>query len=146
MLSSHPESLRITRGRTIFATMPRGNPESRLRTQNVLRLRLIPNSYTIRTLAQFVIERISIPPRSLTDPRSFSWLVFPKIWKSRLAAAFRTITSELTIICADYRSDLCRSRVFFFLKCRLSRRPYTCMHVWTIDLIRPRFRIDMHAI
>jgi len=38
VLSSHPESLRITRGETIFTMTLRGNPELRSRMQNVLDL------------------------------------------------------------------------------------------------------------
>jgi len=40
VLSSHPESLCIIRGRIIFGTTPKRNRESRSRTQNVLRLAL----------------------------------------------------------------------------------------------------------
>jgi len=127
---------------TIFATTPKGNPEARSRTQNILDL----DSLWIRIRSVPLLNPWSneyLHTATTSHESSFSWLMFLKtIPKMEIAvAAVRTITNGLTIIRADRCSDLCRHHFLLLKMLILTMSIHVC--VWTINLVRPRFRIDV---
>jgi len=92
VLSSHPESLRITRGETIFTMTLRGNPELRSRMQNVLDLDTLWIRIQSAPLLSLWMKSNEIFIHAATTPHGLSRLVFSKKWRPWLAAvAFWTI-------------------------------------------------------
>jgi len=104
VLSSHPESLCIIRGRIIFGTTPKRNRESRSRTQNILRLALNSILIFVQSMIEWISSFATAPHRLLI----FLLIGVSKNMKT-MTAAFWAITNGLTII----RSDLCRHRIFY---------------------------------